>query len=286
MTTDAIELRPILAEDADAVAEFLHSHLNQNVSAAQWRALFDPPWRAEAPNHGFQLRTATGIVGVYAAVYSDREIDGELRHFCNLAAFCVLDSHRLHSLRLLRALTGQKGFEFTDLSPSGNVVALNERLGFVQLDTATMLLANLPAFPRPGVTVTSDPSVIASVLTGQDAQVYTDHRDAQAARHSVCVAGDSYGYVITRKDRRKGLPLFSTVLYAGGDIELVRRAWPQIRAHLLVSQHTLATLVERRVLDLDRGHHLKSPRAKMFKSRAIGADHVDYLYSELTLLEW
>ena len=38
----------------------------------------------------------------------------------------------------------QDGYHFTDLSPSGNVVALNRRLGFTQLDTATALVPNLP----------------------------------------------------------------------------------------------------------------------------------------------
>ena len=57
-------------------------------------------------------------------------IDGRVERFCNLGAWCVLPEHRFHALRLLKALLAQDGYHFTDLSPSGNVVGLNERLGF------------------------------------------------------------------------------------------------------------------------------------------------------------
>ena len=84
------------------------------------------------------------IVGVHLAFYSHRMIDGQSISFCNLAAFCVIEEYRSHSLRLLRALLTQDGYHFTDLSPSGNVVALNIRLKFQAFDTATALVPNLP----------------------------------------------------------------------------------------------------------------------------------------------
>ncbi|TFD79474.1 hypothetical protein E3T48_05730 [Cryobacterium fucosi] len=228
------------------------------------------------------------MVGAYVAVYSERDVDGERRRFCNLAAFCVLEDYRAHSLRLMRAILAQRGFEFTDFSPSGNVVALNERLGFAVLDTATRLAPNLPRFPRRGLTVTDDPIIVAGALTGQDARVYRDHRDAPAARHIVAIAQEEYAYLIVRKDRRKRLPFFSTPLYVGGSRELLRSAWPQVGSHLLFRHAALATLAERRVLGFvpTLGFDLTAPRAKMLRSRNVRAEAVDYLYSELTLLEW
>lgn len=288
MDRGKVEVRPITIEDSEAVCRFLHEQLNPRVPIAAWNALLEPPWDAEAPNHGFQLAVGSTIVGVYVAVYSQRVVDGVRRRFCNLAAFCVQDDYRSHSVRLMRAILAQREFEFTDLSPSGNVVALNKRLGFVALDTETRLVLNLPR-ARRGVTVSADPTIAATVLQGRDADAYRDHRDAPAARHIVVVEGARYGYLVVRKDRRKGLPIFASVLYAGGSIELLESSWPQIASHLLVRQRALATLAERRILGFipaGMGLELAAPRAKMFRSREVADTAIDYLYSELALLEW
>lgn len=288
MELERVDVRPIREIDAAAVSAFLHDHLNSRVSPAAWRAILAPPWNAAAPNHGFQLVAGDTILGVYVAVYSEREVDGETRRFCNLAAFCVLEDYRAHSIRLMRAILAQKGYEFTDFSPSGNVTALNKRLGFVALDTTTRLTPNLPRLPRRGLTVSDDPAVVTGVLTGQDAHVYRDHLGAAAARHIVVVARGEYGYLVVRKDRRKRIPFFASPLYVGGNRDLLRRAWPHIGSHLLIRHAALATLAEGRVLGFlpTVGVDLGTPRAKMIRSKTVPGEAVDYLYSELTLLEW
>lgn len=282
------EVQPIQDDSVAAVAAFLHEHLNRRVTMSAWLSLLRPPWQFDAPNHGFQLVTDSGIVGVYVAVYSERDIACESRRFCNLAAFCVLNEFRVDSLRLIRAILRQPGLEFTDLSSSGNVVALNERLGFVRLDTSTRISPNLPAFGRTGVTVTSDPTLVAGALSGRDVAIYRDHQNAPASHHILITNEETYSYLIVRRDRRKGLPLFATALYAGGDTSLLRRNWCQVGSHLL-SQHGIpATLAERRTLGFTPrlGIDQASPRPKMYRSTHVAPDDIDYLYSELALLDW
>ena len=204
----APEVKPITLDDAMDVALFLHTHLNERVTTAQWAKLLMPPWEdGSSPNRGFQLVDDGTIVGAYAAVYSHREIDGQDRAVCNLAAFCVLPEYRAHSVRLIRALLGQRGYVFTDFSPSGNVVAMNERLGFRHLDTAGRLVVNLPAPNPPGVRVTDDPVVLAERLQGRDADAFRDHRDAAAARHVLVETDAAYAYLVYRRERRKRLPV-------------------------------------------------------------------------------
>ena len=288
MTADDVVLRPIRAEDTAAVAAFLHAELNPRIPAERWGDLFAPSWPAEQPNHGYLLEAAGEIAGVYAAVYSDRVVGGKEVRVCNLAAFCVVEEHRAHSLRLLRALLGQRGLVFTDLSPSGNVVGLNERLGFVHLDTATAITPNLPWIPKGGIRISSDPDVAAATVTGPDAQLLRDHRTAPAVRHVTVRADGGYAYMMVRRVRRKGLPVFAAVLHASGDRALLARSWRSVGAHLLARHGTLATLVERRVLPevFGRGRALAHPRPKMFRGRDVPAAEIDDLYSELVLLEW
>lgn len=278
-------VQPIEDDDVERVAAFLHARLNPRVPMRAWTALLRPPWVHRGPNRGFQLVTGDEVVGVYAAVYS---VSRAGRAVCNLAAFCVLDEHRAHSLRLLRAIIGQEGFVFTDLSPSGSVPALNARLGFEHLDTATRLAINMPRPARRTTRVSECPEDIRALLQGEDARVYDDHRRAPAARHLVAHTANGYAYLMYRRVRRKRLGVFAAPIFVGGDPTVLRDAWPQVAARLL--RHGLpVTLAEERVLGFTPsglGRALAHPRPRMFRGHGVEASEIDYLYSELPLLDW
>lgn len=290
MNRPAVDLLPIRENDASAVAEFFHRHHNQAVSKERWLRVVRPPWHVEAPNAGFKLVAQHGVVGAYLAVYCERDWDGRQQRVCNLAALCVLPEYRIHTLRLMRSLISQPDFVFTDLSPSGNVVRMNERLGFQQLKSATRLTPNLPFPSRRGLELSASPALLTSTLTGRDHRSYQDHVGAPAARHLLVRTRSSYAYMVFRRDRRKGLPIFASPLYVGGDRELLQAAWPQVGAFLLFRHRLPATLAEHRILGFvpSPGRTLRNPRPKMVRSgdHQISDAAVDYLYSELTLLEW
>ncbi|GGN33386.1 hypothetical protein FHR83_001645 [Actinoplanes campanulatus] len=280
---------PITADDVRTVAEFLHVNLNNRVPVEDWVRAVDVPWKVDAPDHGRMLLDEDGAVaGALLAFYSEREIGGRTERFCNLGAWCVLPEHRFHSLRLLKALLAQPGYHFTDLSPSGNVVPINTRLGFTLLDTATALVPNLPWPAVPGRRrVTADPDRIRRGLTGPALARYLDHADAPAARHVLLTDGGESCLVIFRRDRRKGLPLFASILWVS-DPALFRRMRRRLFSHLLLRHGVPLTLAELRVTGprpaLSR--LLGSPRRKMFRSGSLGPDDIDYLYSELVSLNW
>lgn len=278
----ALRPAPITTADVPEVARFLHEHLNSRVSADDWERAVRVPWKVDAPNHGFLLRDAGGaVVGAYLAFYSER--GG--RRICNLGAWCVLPEHRFHSLKLLRALLSQEGHVFTDLSPSGNVVPMNTRLGFRFVDTTTALAPNLP-WPAPPGRLSTDPAVLEDTLRGDDLQIYRDHVGAAAARHVLLTRGGRYCHVVYRTDRRKGLPLFASLLHVS-DPELFRALRRRFQSHLLLRHGIPALLAEIRVA----GHRprlsrlLPDTRRKMVRGDLPDHD-VDYLYSELTCLSW
>lgn len=288
MGSPGVELRPIEPTDVAAVAAFLHDELNPSVTAAAWARLMAPPWVDGSEGCGHLLESDGVVVGAYVTVESTRADGDAAIRVSNLAAFCVAEEFRPQSLRLLRATLARKGVEFTDLSPSGPVVALNERFGFVRLDTATRLVPNLPIRRWGRARVTVDPGRIATVLRGADLRIYQDHRTAAAARHLVVEDGDEYAYLLYRRDRRKGLRLFATPLHVGGNPVILRRNWSRVATRLLVAEGLPFTLAEHRVLGFypSPGIDLARPRPKMFRSARLGPTTVDYLYSELTLLEW
>jgi len=283
-----VRVGPITDADVRPVAEFLHAHLNTRVPAGSWAEAMRVPWSVDAPNHGFALFDGDAVVGAYLAFYSTREIGGRTERFCNLGAWCVLPRHRLHSVKLLKALLAQEGYHFTDLSPSGNVVPLNTRLKFRSLDTATALVPNLPWPSWPGRDViSSDPSVIAATLTGPELDLYRDHARAGAAHHLVLKRGDQWCYVMFRRDRRRNLPLFASILHVSNP-ELFRAMARPLSRHLLLRRGVVASLAELRVVT----HRprpsllLRAHRRKMYRSPHLEPDQIDYLYSELVCVAW
>jgi hypothetical protein len=283
-----VRVAPITHADVRQVADFLHAQLNTRVSADHWAAALDVPWDVEYPNAGFMLLDGGEVVGVQLAFYSERTIDGRRERFCNLGAWCVSPEYRFHALRLLKAALGQPGYHFTDLSPSGNVVGVNERLNFRFLDTTTALVPNLPWPNWPGRDViSSDPQLIERTLNGHELELYRDHAAAGAARHLVLIRGDDWCYVVFRKDRRKKLPLFASVLRVSNPA-LFRAMARQFARHLLLHHGAVVTLAEERVVGYRPrlSYVLRSPRRKMFRSPSLAPDQIDYLYSELVCVSW
>jgi hypothetical protein len=279
-----VDLRSITRADVSAVASFLNERLNHRVSTAAWAAAMTPMWMAEAPNRGYMLVADGQVVGAYLAFYSTREVADRTVRVCNLGAWCVIDDFRSHSLRLLRAMLAQRADVYTDLSPSGNVVALNHRLKFQDLPSETFLVPNIP-WPT-GVRIIVKPKEIDAALSGPVREIYRDHASLQGARH-LLVAGERPCWVMYRKERRKGLPLFGSILYVS-DSEVFRTARRRVYWHLLLRSAIPFTLAERRVVgDPPRGHlRVHRVRPKMFRSSAIGPTDVDYLYSELASVAW
>lgn len=284
----AVHVRAIAARDLPQVAEFLQRHLNARVSASDWVRSIQVPWATDAPNHGFMLLDGEQVAGVYLAFYSDRVIAGRPEKFCNLGAWCVRPEYRVHSLRLLNALVAQRGYTFTDLSPSGNTIPINRRLRFETLDTATALVPNLPwpSWPGSGC-VSADPAMIAQTISGRSLEIYRDHAGTAAAQHLVLTRKGDWCYVVFRKDRRKNLPLFATVLHVSHPA-LFRSMMPVVSRHLLLRHGALATLAELRVVGGRPWPSmvLNTGRPKMFRSASVLEDQIDYLYSELACVRW
>ncbi|HWS36104.1 MAG TPA: hypothetical protein VN408_25635 [Actinoplanes sp.] len=279
-----VQVLPITSADVSRVAHFLHAHLNTRLSPDLWARSITPPWKAAAPNHGYMLLAAGVVVGVYLAFYADRNVDGTRQRFCNLAGWCVLPEYRLLGVKLLRALIKQPGYHFTDLSPSGNVIAMNERLGFRHLDSTLVAVPNLPspALPRRGRIVTAEPRRIEDLLSGDVLELYRDHRDAPAARHVVLADPGGVCWAVFRRDRPRNLPFFASLVHVS-DPAVFRRMFRPFTAHLLLRHRVPATLLEPRVA----GFHpkgaiaVRTDRRRMFRSDSLEPDRIDLLYSEL-----
>jgi hypothetical protein len=305
----SLEITPIADADMAAVASFLHHNLNSRLSVPEWLSAMSVPWKADAPNCGYMLRDGQRVVGVYLAFYSERTAAERTERFCNLASWCVLPDFRVHSVRLLEALLAQDGYHFTDLAPTGNVIPLNARLKFRFLDTSAVVIPNLPwpTVPRR-TTISSDPDVIASTLTGAELELFRDHAQAAAAHHLVLIRGSDSCYVMFRQRWWRGLPFFAAILYVSNP-GLFRRAAGPLARYLLFQHRILVTVAELRIVGRRPRLSLRLPRPKalpgkrdrwlsrtyatryhgtippkMYRSASLEPGQVDDLYSELVCI--
>lgn len=279
-------LRAITDDKLDAVSRFLHTHHDSGIPAGGFRQSFAAHHSADRPNNGVMLLDDhDDVVGAYLAYYSDRVVDGTVRHICNLGSWCVLPEYRRYSLPMASAILRQEGFDFLDLSPSATVAALNERLGFAYLDDRAALLPALP-WPFSRARVSSDPLDLEAALSGDELRLYHDHRDAPAARHVVLRDGDEVGYVVLRIERRKRLPV-AIVVYASRP-ELLRRLIRPFGGFVLLRQGAVALLVELRWLGgrMPAGSFQSRLPPKMYRSPTLRPGDIDYFYSELFYLRW
>ncbi len=279
-----VEISPITDADVAAVADFLH--VNYTDRSPWARSRLTGPWKVEAPNHGFMLRDGQRIVGTLTAFYSERLVAGRVERFCDLGTWYVLPDFRLHSIRLIKAVLAQDGYHFTALTPSEKVVSIQSRLGFRPLDTSAALIPNLP-WPTPlgRTTISADPKVIESTLTGMELELYRDHAQALAARHMVLLRGKDSCYVMYRELRMKSVPL--AVIVHVSDPQLFRRAILPMTRHLLVRHRLLATLAELRIIGRRSPLSFKvTPWPKMYRSASLEPDQIDDLYSEFLCVPW
>ena len=107
-TAVRFRLAPIRGADLAEVGAFLHAAPQPTAErSASGPTRSCPRGRSSSPNHGFLLRDAGPVVGRPAGLLLRAR--GRRRpssDFCNLGAWCVLESYRSQGVRLLRAAAG------------------------------------------------------------------------------------------------------------------------------------------------------------------------------------
>lgn len=290
------EVEPIGPGDVKEVATFLHENTREALPVEEWERTISPSWTQGAPNHGYLLRSAGQVVGIYLAYYSTRSVDGRDVSICNLATWVVREDHRIASLRLLRALLAQGHDVFTDVSPSPKVVRINERVGFESLSQVGQRVLNVPRVPlRRSTRIVTRPTEIESLLTGAVLQQYRDHREIDRLEHLVVVADGKPCYVVYRTYPDLALGRVMVALRQRGVVAILhvsdrgvfRRAGPRVFSRFLFRNGRLFTLVEERVAGFRP--RLSKPAGitldRMYRGGGFPAEAIDYLYSELMFIE-
>ncbi|GJL75496.1 hypothetical protein [Nitrosomonas sp.] len=287
LIADKTAVTAITRHDLDEVAEFLHHHMNSRFTQQEWKKGISKSWLPDAPNFGFMLRCHSRIVGVLCAIYSEQDIAGCLKRFCNPHSWCVLSDFRARSIDLVLSLIRQEGYTFTMFSPNKDGVEIFKYLKFKPLDDQVLIFLNMPSLLGAGKILNLQSfEQIKLLLPDRAAQHYVDHIDFPWLNFIFFSEQERYGFLIFKKQRYKRLAS-AWIMYVS-DTALFCRCWPTIRTHLLIKCGLFTSKIEARLLEDQRMKTwLDSEQGarKFFLSKELSADCIQNLYSELVTLD-
>lgn len=279
-------IKPILAEDIDAVGRFLHENLNRRISAQAWSDSLRQPWLTPPPNHGMQLFSPEGErVGVLLALYSEQVIDGRTERFCNPHSWCVLDKYRHASLGLVLAVLNQRDYQFTMFTPNPKVTQVFLGLRFKPLDNGLLYFPNLGRPWRAGGEFAeSDPTRIAARLGDAALAEYQAHRHLPWLRFVAFGRDGEAVLAIYKTGRWKKMPC--AMIGHFSDPALAAKHGHLLRAHLL-AHGLLVSRIEARFLPATPPLALRTVRTqpKLARVRGLADGQVRDVYSELMALD-
>ena len=281
------EARPIGPQDIAAVADFLHERMNPRITAKAWLAALTQRWTAAAPNHGWQLRDAGRLVGVFCAIYSDQPVAGRLEKFCNLHSWCVLPEHRASSMHLVLPLLRQQDYHFTLYTPNPTVAAIFLGLGFRRLEDRLVYTFNAP---HPGLLhggrfVEDDPQCVVPRLHGAALDDYGAHQGIPWLHFVAFGQGDDVCLAIYKRERWKRMPC-AQLLHIS-DHGALRRHGALLRHHLLIHRRLPACRIEGRFLKAPPALSIAVPRTqtKLVRSATLADEQIGNLYTEIVALD-
>lgn len=281
-------IEPLTEESLPDFCSFLHANLSADKTPQQWLAGFHVPWECRRPNYGFVIRDPNGaIVGGLGAIYSRQTIAGKPYDFCNLTSWCVTEPYRSQSMRLAMALTSQPDFEITNFSPTKVVASVLRFLNFQELDERVTFFPNLPAGPGwlSGAKIVSNRELLPSRLRGELAKVYSHHAGYPWLRFLLLEAGGRQCLVVFKAVNVKSVR-GAKILYAS-DRSLYREHLRAVSSALLLRFGLLFTQIESRFLARKVGFakEVGGFNRKLFLSKTLTANDIDYIYSESTCFD-
>lgn len=255
-----------------------------------WKSLFDYQWARSEDYCGYGLFDDGVPVGYLGMLFSQRTIEQQTHHFCNLTSWIVRPDYRSHSLSMMMPIMRLKNHTVTDLSASETVIKLSERLGFKYLDKTVQVLLPLPLGLGQSKAQTlrfyQDDEISELSLTDSEQRIFEDHR-----RYSDChqlviqVTPDEYCHVLytVHPDSKLSYCHIQSI----SNIEVFERYQADIRKCIGRAAGISLIVVDSRFvasLKLPLSVEIPVGSPRIYRSNTLQAAQVDNLYSEYILL--
>jgi hypothetical protein len=280
-----VELRTSGPDDRDAVVTLLHEQMSSRISPARWQRLFDYPWLADKPDRGVVLLERGRVAGYLAVIYAHRRLGGRTVRTANLSSWYLVKPLRGQGIgfAMLQLATRDPGATYTTFSSNPQALRLMAEAGLVLLDQSRFLWRRTAAH-EAGVEVLSGFDALLPEVPDHERQILADHRDLPVQPHLLRAAGGDCLIVLSVK--RKGADVaYHEVLHLGRPAVFARHA--EAFANAVLAPGTAVLAVDRRFLNgcevITESEQISVPR--YFRSADLAPPEVDFLYSEIPLLD-
>lgn len=274
---------PISDADLPDATQFMRENLNPRIPHEVWLAAFRRNWLTGKPNNGFMLCDQGRIVGTLGAIYSEQEIAGVRRLFCNITSIVVLPEYRGRTLDLFARCLGQKEFNFTDLTPSPAVEKICKLLKFRTLTAGEYVCPHLPVPPATAGLRVLPNETAGSALPTHVAKVHRDHSDLPWLQRLVIGRPNRFCLVIYRRSQVRNWKSASVLYFS--DPALYREYYWAIGGHLLLRNSLIASRVSRRFFSSPPPLSLsRESQTLLYRGADLGDSDVPSIYSELAAL--
>jgi len=281
-----VAIRPAGPGDVDAICDFLHTHMDRRIGPERWRRITDYGWQSSKPTRGWLVEDGRRIVGYLGLIYADRSIDGRTESLVNLTSWYLLRRYRdlATALAMLRAATADMSRTYTVFSSRPAVTRLMRRAGFVCLDQSRFIW-HRAGESSSGVRVLADPPAIRRRLSDPDRRLFDDHAAFNTTPY-LLQDPDGAPCFMLMSIRRKGADItYHEALHMSDPAVFAGHA--QSFADLILPAEKALVAVDRRFLD---GQNIAAesepiPAPRYFKSSRLHPSQIDFLYSEIELLD-
>jgi Acetyltransferase (GNAT) family len=278
------ELRLAGPEDRDAVAAFLHERMSSRIGLERWRRLFDYPWLEDKPDCGVVVSENGGITGYLGVVHAERWIGERPVRTANLSSWYVARSLRGRGvgLAMLELATRDPGVTYTTFSSNPPALRLMAKVGLGVLDERRLLWRRTG--DPSGTLVLSGLDAVLPEVLGPERQILQDHRELAVHPHLLRAPEGDCLVILAVKKKGEDVD-YHEVLHLGRPAVFARRA--QAFANLVLAPGASVLAVDMRFLDgftvAAETEPIGVPR--FFRSPGLARREVDFLYSEIPLLD-
>jgi hypothetical protein len=289
-----VTIREARGEDFPRVYPLLHE-LNPEITREQWQQLFVDHSKVQNDRYGWMLVDGGEVVGFLGTTIGERLVRGERLRLCNTTAWTVRKEYRAHSLSLYARVLADKRLEVTNLSPTQQVLAMMQKLGFSLMDKTERIILPVvtPASLLDRARVLTHPEEVERALEGESLRLFRDHQ-LPYNRHALLLAPEGPCYLMMNRSpkavagRRIKIP-FARVHHIGAP-EIFNRHTEKASAYIATAFGVAAMIVDERML---RGripwHSFErrgGPKQAAFRSSKLTDQDIDGLYTEAVLLNF
>ena len=289
-----VAIREARADDFKHVYPLLVEFENPHLKTEHWRQLFIDHTGLQNGQFGWVLVDGDDVVGFVSTILSERTIRGEVVRLCNTSSWIVKPAYRAHSLALHAKVLADESVTVTNLSPTGQVLKLLEKLGFALMDKSERII--LPVItPRTFMDrceIITTPDAVQDSLNGENLRFFRGHQ-LSFNRHVFLRAAEGDCYVMMNRTLKTvggslRLP-FARVHHIGAPEVFVRHL-EKLVVRVAASLKVVAIIVDERMLQgAVPWHSFMRPggeRKAAFRSKSLTAKDIDGLYTEATLLNF